>query len=113
MDDRRQFTRATDAQVQIHQCVVTHMGQEMWLDTSAIDMSAQGLCLLASQSRSPGEEMFILATVTAAGKAPKELSVTGISTYCRPHDQEKWRIGVKFSEMADWEVADWKTYLET
>ncbi len=111
MDERRQYQRTTDVEVQVHQCVTSHMGQEVWLEATAFDMSATGLCLVMDKSRNPGEELFILATVTKPGEPSRELSVNGVSTYCRPGDDGRWRVGVRFTDLGEWEQEDWAQFL--
>lgn len=111
MEERRSSGRLTGVPVTIHQCIVTQLGKETWLNASAVDLSAQGLSLMLSDSLDSGESIYILATVSPPGKAPRDLEVNGISSYCRPTDGNRWRVGVKFIDLTDEEQVQWSEFL--
>jgi len=111
MDDRRIAPRCLDVPVSIHQCVVTHLGKETWLDASAVDLSAHGLCLLLSDSLNSGESIYILASVKPEGKGGRDLEVNGVTSYCRPTEGNRWRVGVQFIDLSKEEQADWEQFL--
>ncbi len=111
MDERRTAPRCIDIPVIIHQCIVTHLGKETWLDAAAVDLSSQGLCLLLSDSLNSGESVYLLASVRPVGKAPRDLEVNGVTSYCRPREGKQWRVGVKFLDLMPDEVASWDQFL--
>jgi c-di-GMP-binding flagellar brake protein YcgR len=111
MDERRTAPRCSDVPVTIHQCVVTHLGKETWLDASAADLSARGLCLLLPDSLNSGESVYLLAAVKPEGKPPRDLEVNGVTSYCRPTPDNRWRVGVQFLDLSDAQQEDWDQYL--
>ena len=111
MDDRRVAQRCTDVPVTIHQCVVTHLGKETWLDASAVDLSHHGLCLILGDSLNAGESLYLLATVHPADRAPRDLAVNGVTSYCRPAEGNRWRVGVQFLDLSDEEQVEWENFL--
>ncbi len=113
MDDRRSSIRRTDVPIVVHQCIVTQLGKELWLSPSAFDLSAKGVCLILSDSLNSGESIYLLASVSPVGKTPRDLSVIGVTTQCRPTEGGKWRVGVQFLDMAEFDQAEWTAYLES
>jgi len=111
MDDRRTAPRCTDVPVTIHQCVVTHLGKETWLNASAVDLSSRGLCLLLTDSLNSGESIYLLAAVKPEGKPPRDLEVNGVTSYCRPTEGNGWRVGVQFLDLTTEEQAEWDRFL--
>ena len=111
MKERRTARRCTDIPIVIHQCVVTHLGKETWLAATAADISSLGLCLQLSDSLNSGESVYLLATVKPEGKEPRELSVNGVTSYCRPNETTGWKVGLKFIDLTPEERADWNDYL--
>lgn len=112
MDDRRTTSRWTGVPVTIHQCVVTHLGKETWLNASAVDLSSRGLCLLLDDSLNSGESVYLLATVSPQGKAPRSLEVNGVTSYCRPSEGSRWRVGLQFLDLTEEEQAEWTQFLD-
>ncbi len=112
MDDRREAPRCVDIPIQIHQCVVTLLGRETWLSATAVDFSTKGLCLLLSDSLDSGESVYVLATLKPDGKEARELSVNGVTTYCRPHDETHWRVGLQFLDLSEEERAEWADFTD-
>ena len=111
MQERRTARRCTDIPITIHQCIVTHLGKETWLAATATDISSLGLSLQLSDSLNSGEHVFLLATVNPEGKEPRELSVNGVTSYCRPVESGGWRVGLKFIDLTPEEQSDWNNYL--
>lgn len=110
MEERRQAPRCSNVPIQIHQCVVTHLGKETWLEATAIDFSAKGLCLLLNDSLDSGESVYVLASIRPEGQPPRDLSVNGVTTYCRPSDSGRWRVGLQFLDLTDGERHDWALF---
>ena len=111
MDDRRAVPRCIDIPVTIHQCIVTHMGKETWLAAEAINLSSRGVCLLLDDSLNSGESIYLLATVRPDDKEPRELSVTGVTTQCRPLGEGRWSVGIQFLDLAEYDHVEWEGYL--
>jgi len=111
MEERRTAPRCTDVPVTIHQCVVTHLGKETWLNATAVDLSSRGLCLFLKDSLNSGESVYLLASVKPEGKPPRDLEVNGVTSYCRPADGAGWKVGLKFVDLTPDEQADWDTFL--
>jgi len=110
MEDRREAPRCVDIPIQIHQCVVTHLGRETWLTATAGDFSVKGLCLFLSDSLNSGESVYVLATIKPDGKPPRELSVNGVTTHCRPLDDGRWRVGLQFLDFSDADRVEWADF---
>lgn len=112
MEDRRGAPRCVDIPIQVHQCVVTMLGRETWLNATAGDFSVKGLCLFLSDSLNSGESVYVLAVVKPEGKEAKELSVNGVSTHCRPMDDGRWRVGIQFLDLTPEEQAEWAEFTQ-
>ena len=106
MDDRRTASRCNDVPVTIHQCVVTHLGKETWLPASAMDLSCRGVSLILEDSLNSGEAVYLLASVSPVGKAPRDLSVNGVTAHCRPTADTHWRVGIQFLDLSEEDQAD-------
>jgi len=111
MEERRTTNRFSDIPVTIQQCVLTHLGKETWLTAEAFDLSSRGLSLLLPDSLNSGESVYILAVVQPEGKAPRDLEVNGVTSYCRPQDGELWRVGVRFLDLTEEEQHEWDVFL--
>lgn len=111
MDERRTAARCTDVPVIVHQCVVTHLGKETWLNATAVDLSARGLSVMLSDSLNSGESVYLLASVRPEHKPPRDLEVNGVTSYCRPVEDGRWRVGIQFIDLTAEEQADWDQYL--
>lgn len=96
--------------MQIHQCVLTHLGRETWLEATPVDFSAKGISLILKDSLNSGESLYILASVRPEGFPPRDLSVNGVTTYCRPTDDGRWRVGVQFIDLTDSERHEWAEF---
>jgi len=112
MEDRRRAPRCTDIPVTIHQCVVTRMGREIWLKAAAADLSAKGVALLLDDSLDSGERIYLLATLSPDGLSPRDLSVNGVTTHCRPLESGGWRVGVLFLDQTPEEQRDLEAFLD-
>ena len=112
MEERRHLSRHGEIPVAIHQCIVTILGKETWLAATASDFSAAGVSLLLDDSLNSGEKIYLLALVSPPGKPPRELSVNGVTSQCRPTDGKKWRVGVHFLDIEEFDQADWARYLD-
>jgi|GEM_PF-2344936 len=112
MDERRRLPRCIDPIVVVHQCVVTHLGRETWLSASAVDLSARGVSLVLNDSLDAGESVYLLASIQPEGKVPRDLSVNGITAYCRPVTDGHWRVGLQFGDLTAEEVHDLAVYLD-
>ena len=110
MDDRRVAARRSDVSVVIHQCIVTELGKETWLNATAGDISTLGLSLYLAEGIESGESIYLLATVKPQGKEPRELEVNGVTAHCRP-EGDQWRVGVKFIDLLGEERAEWAAFL--
>jgi hypothetical protein len=91
--------------------VITHLGKETWLSATATDLSSDGLSLSLSDSLNSGESVYLLASVKPEGQAPRDLSVNGVTSYCRPQDNGQWRVGIRFIDLTPDEKASWKEFL--
>ena len=112
MEERRITPRCSDVPVTIHQCVVTHLGKETWLGATAVDLSSHGVSLMLEDSLNSGESVYLLATVKPEGKTPRELSVNGVTSHCRPTEGKSWRVGIQFIDLTDEDRADWAEFLD-
>jgi len=110
MEDRRRAPRCSNVPIQIHQCIVTQLGRETWLEATAVDFSSRGLSLIMSDSLNSGESIYVLASLKPEGQEARELSVNGVTTYCRPTEDGKWRIGLKFLDLSEYEQHDWAEF---
>ena len=54
---------------------------------------------------------YLLAAVKPEGKEPRDLSVNGVTTYCRPTEGKGWRVGIQFMDLTAEDQADWDEYL--
>ena len=111
MEERRSSPRVSHVPVVVHQCVLTHLGKETWLSASATDLSSDGLSLSLSDSLNSGESIYLLASVKPEGQDPRDLSVNGVTSYCRPLDDGRWRVGIRFIDLAPEEKDSWKAFL--
>jgi hypothetical protein len=111
MDERRVATRRTDVKIVIHQCIVSELGKETWLNATARDISVLGVSLLVSDSVDSGDSIYLLATITPQGKDPRDLEVNGVAAHCQVEDGQ-WRVGVKFIDLMGEERAEWAKFLD-
>lgn len=111
MEERRLAVRIPVVSVVVHQCVVTHLGKETWLDAGAADLSPQGLSLVLKDSLNSGESVYILASVAVQGKEGRDLSVNAVTSNCRPTEDGRWRVGLKFLDLMEDDQAAWAAYL--
>jgi len=112
MQERRQARRRADITITVHQCIQTLLGRETWLAAKAIDLSAEGVSLVMNESLNAGENIYLLTTVTMEGKEPRDLEVNGVTTHCRQTEDGRWRVGLKFIDLAPWEKEDWAEFLK-
>lgn len=112
MDERRVAARRTDVKIVIHQCIVSELGKETWLNATARDISTLGVSLLASEGVASGESIYLLASVTPHGKPSRDLEVNGVIAHCRA-EGDQWRMGIKFIDLIGDERDQWAEFLET
>jgi len=110
MDERRVAARRTDVKIVIHQCIVSELGKETWLNATARDISVLGVSLLASESADSGDSVYLLASITPHGKEQKDLEVNGVVANCQA-EGDLWRIGVKFIDLLGDDRDAWSQFL--
>lgn len=111
MVERRSVPRFSVSRVVVHQCIVTLLGRETWLEAQAGDLSANGVCLYLKDSLNSGENLYLLMTVHREGKEPRDLEVNGVTAHCRPLDDGRWRVGIQFYDLLGDDKASWEAYL--
>ncbi len=110
MDERRVAARRTDVKVVIHQCIVSELGKETWLNATARDISVLGVSLLVNESVNSGDAVYLLASVTPQGKESRDLEVNGVAAHCLP-EGDQWRVGVKFIDLLGEDRDAWAAFL--
>jgi len=111
MEERRQAVRVPVVTVVVHQFVVTHLGKETWLEAGAADLSPQGVSVVLSDSLNSGESVYLLAAVSVHGKEGRDLSANAVTSNCRPTEDGRWRVGLKFLDVSEDEQERWADYL--
>ncbi len=112
MDERRVAARRTDVKIVIHQCIVSELGKETWLNATARDISVLGVSMLASESADSGDAVYLLASITPHGKESRDLEVNGVVANCQV-EGDQWRVGVKFIDLLGDERDEWAKFLGT
>lgn len=113
MEERRKAPRYPVAQVIVHQCILNQLGREIWLNVTALDFSSIGLSLISPESLNAGESLYLLLTIQPNGKPPRDLEVNGVTAHCRPLEDGRWRVGVKFIDLLPDEQTSWNDYLRS